>query len=624
MTIPSLTEATIRAHSAPESFSRGQAYYRNGAVSGLMLRGNELHAEVEGSQYTPYRVRIAFDQGGVATASCSCPYDWGGWCKHIVAALLASLHNTGPIVARPPLEALLADLDRAQLQRLLLGLAERDPDLADAIDRQIGLLRLTDAAPQTRSAGAPARRSPIDQAAIRQQVQFAMRPHRRGRYGDYEDDYGYDDEDPGGEVVEAVRPLLDRAREFISSGDARNALEILDALSAEYLAGCRALSEQLDEIYGLGIADVSAGEFLGELGEAWAEAILSADLSDDERHEWGERIADLRDEAADLDVGEALDIALTAAEQGWAYPPLQRVFAGEITELGAWDGPSPEFADELALIRLRVLERQGRTQEYLYLAEAEGQTELYLLMLARLGRTAEAVAEGLQHLTTPQDALALAKVLREQGDQDGAWKIAEHGLALPEPQPADGYTGYFIESRKAELADWAVDLAAGMGLSDQALRAVELSFRAAPSLKTYLRAQDLAGAQWNQLRAKLLDTLRRSGSAAAKVDVLLHEGLIDDAIAAVGRGASDDLLERVMDAAAASRPGWVIAAATAQAEQIMRAGDSQHYERAVAWLRRARDAFRANGRAADWQGYLAGVRAQHGRKYKLMGLIEKL
>jgi uncharacterized Zn finger protein len=621
--IPALSESTIRTHSSSESFSRGQSYYRKGAVSGLMLRGNELQAEVEGSEYAPYRVRITFDQGGVTAATCSCPYDWGGWCKHIVAALLASLRSEGPIAARPPLEALLADLDRAQLQALLLGLAERDPDLADTIDRQIGLLRLANAAPQSRSAGTPARRSPIDQAAIRQQVQFAMRPQRRGRYGDY-DDYDYDDEDPGGEVVEAVRPLLERAREFVSGGDARSALAILDALSAEYLAGCRALSEQLDDMYGLSIDETSAGEFLGDLGEAWAEAILSADLLDDERDQWGERIAELRDEAADLDIGQKLDIALTAAEHGWDYPPLKRVFAGEITELGAWDGPAPEFSDELALIRLRILERQGRTQEYLHLAEAEGQTELYLLMLARLGRTAEAVAEGLQYLTTPNDALALAKALREQGDLAGAWQIAQHGLALPPPRLEHGYTGYFTEAHKAELADWAVELAVGMAQPEQALRAAETAFRIAPSLPSYLRAQDLAGVQWDELRPRLLDILRRSGQAAAKVDVFLHEGLIDDAIAAVDGSSDYRLLERVMDVAAAARPGWVIAAATDQAERIMRAGDAQRYEQAVGWLRRARDAFRADGRPADWQGYLEGVRAQHGRKYKLMGLIERM
>jgi uncharacterized Zn finger protein len=84
------------------------------------------------------------------------------------------------------------------------------------------------------------------------------------------------------------------------------------------------------------------------------------------------------------------------------------------------------------------------------------------------------------------------------------------------------------------------------------------------------------------------------------------------------------LLERVMDAAIAAQPDWVIAAASAQAERIMDAGDAQHYYHAVEWLRRARDAFRAAGRPGDWQGYLSSIRAKHGRKYKLMGLIEKL
>jgi len=624
MTIPALTEAVIRSHTEPEPFSRGQTYYRNGAVSGLMLRGGELHAEVEGSQYRPYRVRIAFNQGGVTAASCSCPYDWGGWCKHIVATLLASMHAAGPIVARPPLEALLSELDRAQLQALLLGLAARDADLADAIDRQITLLRLADAAPQARSAGAPARRSPIDQAAIRQQVQFAMQPQRRGRYDDYDDYDNYDDEDPGGEAVEALRPLLMRAREFLAGGDAHSALDILDALSDGFLAGCRALADQLDEMYGLSIAETSAGEFLGDVGEAWAEAILSDDLSDDERDQWGERIAGLRDEAADLDIGDRLDIALTAAEHGWDYPPLQRVLAGQITELGAWDGPSPDFSDELALIRLRILERQGRTQEYLYLAEAEGQIQKYLLMLVRLGRAADAVAEGLRYLASPDEALELAKALREHGDLAGAWQIAEHGLRLVAIPAAPGSVSSFSAQRKAELADWASDLAADMGQPEQALRVAAISFQIAPSLKSYFRAQGLAGARWDDLRPQLLDTLRGSASAAAKVDIFLHEGLIDDAIAALKGAYPTGLLERVMDVAVGPRPGWVIKAAIAQAEQIMRAGDAQHYEQAVGWLRRARDAFRADGRPAEWQAYLAEVRAKYGRKYKLMGLIERM
>jgi uncharacterized Zn finger protein len=55
----------------------------------------------------------------------------------------------------------------------------------------------------------------------------------------------------------------------------------------------------------------------------------------------------------------------------------------------------------------------------------------------------------------------------------------------------------------------------------------------------------------------------------------------------------------------------------------MDAGDAQHYDHAVGWLVRTRDAYRVAGRIDDWRGYLGGIRAKHGRKYKLMGLIDK-
>ena len=173
--IPNLSEAIIRANVAPDSFSRGQSYFNSGAVADLARRGNTLQGQVEGSQYTPYRVTITFDQGGVTAASCTCPYDWGGWCKHIVAVLLTCLYEGEDIEARPALDELLSELDRAQLQALLVGLAERNPELADAIERQAALLRLASAAPQARQVGGSVRRSPIDQESIRRQVRGERR-----------------------------------------------------------------------------------------------------------------------------------------------------------------------------------------------------------------------------------------------------------------------------------------------------------------------------------------------------------------------------------------------------------------------------------------------------------------
>jgi uncharacterized Zn finger protein len=245
-------------------------------------------------------------------------------------------------------------------------------------------------------------------------------------------------------------------------------------------------------------------------------------------------------------------------------------------------------------------------------------------MLAKMGRARAAVDEGIQYLTTPHDLFEVARVLREGGELESALQVAEHGLALKPPAVVDGYASYYVEHDKAALAAWTAELASGMGLRDRALQAAETAFRVAPSLVAYLKAQELADERWEAVRLGLLAQLRQSHAADAKVDVFLHEQLIDDAIAAVKDGYGYGLLERVMDAAIATRPDWVIEAAKAQAERIMDAGDAKHYDHAVGWLRRARDAYRAAGRATDWQSYLGSIKNTHGRKYKLMALIQGL
>jgi uncharacterized Zn finger protein len=622
--IPGLSEATIRANASPDSFSRGYSYFESGAVADVALRGNTLQGQVEGSQYTPYRINISFGQNGVTSASCTCPYDWGGWCKHIVAVLLTCLHEGEDIETRPALDELLADLDRAQLQGLLVGLAERNPELADTIERQAALLRLANAAPQAGQAGGSVRRSPIDQESIRRQVRIVIQSAARDE-DDYYNDYYDDESDPGEDIAAQVREIISQAALFTVGGDAHSALAILEAITDEFLNGYGSIYDDYEEMYGE--YEGAASDLFAELADSWAEAILTSDLSADERRTWVEKLAGWRDEATDVGQDGPFAMAVTAAEQGWDYPPLQRVLAGAITVQGAWEGDSPDYADELALVRLRILERQGRHQEYLYLAEAEGQLDRYVVMLAKIGRTEEAVAEGLKYLTTPQEVLETAKVLRERGETAAALQIAEHGLALDAPkEPFPGYN-LNTEHNKGPLAEWTADLAADMGESERALRAAEVAFRAAPSLNAYRKAVELAGERSDVVKANLLKHLRQASVYAgdAKIDIFLHEGRIDDAIDTVsGKNYYGVGLGRVMDAALATRPDWVIKKASAQAEGIMNAGKAQHYDNAVDWLRRVRDAYKSAGRIDEWRKYLQSIRAEHGRKYKLMGLIERL
>jgi len=64
----------------------------------------------------PYQVRIIFDADGIREATCSCPYDWSGWCKHIVAMLLTYIHAPETMEERPSLVVRWLEKARAAYQ----------------------------------------------------------------------------------------------------------------------------------------------------------------------------------------------------------------------------------------------------------------------------------------------------------------------------------------------------------------------------------------------------------------------------------------------------------------------------------------------------------------------------
>lgn len=131
-----LTGAIIRRNATAQAFQQGEEYYHQGCVDSLVHGGNTLHAELKGSQGIPYRVAVTFEQDQDVDAICSCQADYNGWCRHIVAALLAFLNASPPVQEQPTLADLLSQLNREQLQSLLLKVSERHPDLTDEIVAQ--------------------------------------------------------------------------------------------------------------------------------------------------------------------------------------------------------------------------------------------------------------------------------------------------------------------------------------------------------------------------------------------------------------------------------------------------------------------------------------------------------
>ncbi|MBO3462810.1 SWIM zinc finger domain-containing protein [Aetokthonos hydrillicola Thurmond2011] len=488
---------------------------------------------------------------------------------------------------RPSLEEQLACLDRSQTQKLLENLVAKHPELIEDIDLEISLISNSALTKKTSNF---ANNSSIDTTPFKRQVRQILRDAVRFWEEGCEDD----------PLSEELLNIIQVAVDFSERGDTNNAIAILEVITSTCV-------EYWDDVADYGAENE---EIVQDLNEAWCEAILSDEPTQEEKVDLKVSLERWQQEW-DADFG----LALEALDQGWSYSPLMEVLQGNITEQGAWDKEAPDYANDLALIRLKILEREERYQEYLFLAQAEGQTQQYLTMLAQLGRIEEAIAAAQTKTTSMDEAFALAKKLKEQDALPQALDIAQMGLKLP-------------GSYHYDLGTWTSDLAEQLGDHQAALSAKVVAFQARPSFQDYQKIEDLAGENWAGIKQDLLNILYIHGAwgiEEAKVDIFLHEGLIDDAIATVADLSSyySSIIRKVMDAAICHNPDWVIADARRRAETIMDAAKTEQYCYAVEWLKKVRLAYLESGRGSEWSNYRSQLMETHARKYKLMGLFKQ-
>ena len=187
---------------------------------------------------------------------------------------------------------------------------------------------------------------------------------------------------------------------------------------------------------------------------------------------------------------------------------------------------------------------------YLNLARAAGEFASYTEQLVKLSRVAEAVEFGLTAFRSPDDALALAKALRQAGSHDEALKIAGAGLGLEGEKRGDWHRPV------SALAHWLRDYAAGLGRTSLAIETASIEFDCTLSMEDYMAAKNWAGESWAELRAKLLERLGQEHHASDRVRIYLSEAMIDEAVACVGDketfGIGDETLMQLADAAHAS------------------------------------------------------------------------
>ena len=592
-TIPHLAESDIRSLATTQSWTRGEDYYYSNRVESVVWRDGLLTAEVEGSEYEPYIVQIRFGEQEIRSTDCTCPYDWGGDCKHIIATLLYLCRRRDDIDQRPSVANLIANLNRDQLAEIILDLSISHPAIIDDIERSLPL-----AVPSEPTLSTPALPQ-VDINLLRRQIRAELRTSIKSGYDSWGEDAFYDSD-----LGAALEPAIEQARTYLERGEARKALAILEAATLAWEDGVDSLDEYVRESF----EDV-ASEFTIGLGEIWAEALLTADLTAEEQQKWRELLADL---AETIYGGSSLEIAATAAEHGWTYPPLVTAMQGSITEKGAWEDEAPFFADELAQIRLRILAQRGMFQEYLNLAQAESQFMLYFHMLVKQEQSDQAIAEAMQYLKASEDILALARTLADHDEIEKAFQLAQHGLELEESRG------------KAGLAEWLRDQAEKHQQPDLALKAALRALAENVTLENYQALQRVSGDAWETLRAEAMEITAQGKSADNKADIYLCEKMYEQATTVVDQAVWCSNIDKVIEAVKAEYPEWAFRQCQERAEAIMDAGQAKNYHVAAEWLRRGRGILLLAGENDMWDTYLAQVMDKHQRKYKLMPMLREL
>jgi uncharacterized Zn finger protein len=604
MSVPRLTESIIRAGADARSYERGYALWQDGAISNAAIQGDTLSGECEGTSAPYYLLRVELDEGGIRSAHCSCPYEYGGYCKHLVALLLAFIHEPKQFVKRKAPAELLADLDREALLALLTKLLRDRPELVDWVEAAI-------AAPSGKAKRG--KRKTVDAEVYRRQVRHILHSLDRMRPSEA---YWH-----VGGLVHELAEVETNAMKFLEAGDAETALAILLALIEEASQGF----EMIDDSNG----DFSG--FLRDLGQPLAEVILSLELSPVEREQLKNQLRKYDRNMSAYMTGGALDVAFEALEYGWTDQPrrsrpavVEDKWDEEDDELDEYDEDDVDVYEDAGTIgwpayrpadlteaKLNVLQRQNRVEEYLALCQAANRHLRYALKLAELDRVAEAVKFARSHLTTAGEALQLAQQLRTLNHLTEALAIGERGLQLK---------GY-----KHSLAEWLAPIEEAQGRKAQALAAWQAAFNEEPTLETYQTIQQLAGSKWKKLQPDLMIALHKYYSQLPLAQVLIHEEAWTDAMAlAERRDVEYPVVEAVADAVIQHYPDWVLRVSVKHAERLMVEANSKNYPIAAGWLKRVKAAYQVLGQTAEWRRYLARIKEQYKRRPALQAQLNRL
>jgi uncharacterized Zn finger protein len=578
-----LDPETLRGRAGDRTFQRGQHYAAEGRVTGMVGEGDDLSGTVAGTD--DYGVRLWLD-GDELAASCDCPVGEDGvFCKHMVALALAWLDEeavppepdqklTRPRPARPRRVTLddirthLEGLDHAKLVELVLAQADRDDSLREHLALRVAMADAT-------GAGVDLVMRAIDQAV------------RAPDFIRYADTYGY---------ARGIDAAIDLVEEILQDGSAAVAIEVCE----HALGRIERAMESVDDSDGA----------MGGLLERVQELHLAAcEVARPDPVNLATRLFawELGDEW-DVFSGAALTYADVLGEAGLAeYRRRAEVEWAKVPPLTPGAEVGRSFGDR----RFRI------TSIMASLARASGNVDELVAIMSR-------------DLSSPYAFLEIARVCLEASRADEALEWAERGM-LAFPGTPDGRLRAFL----AELYHQR-------SRHNEAIALIWAAFEDGPTPEGFLLLKAHAERidAWPVWRARAFGTAREAvaraqetarparfrwdlpvdGSALARMH--LSEGDLDAAWReATALGCSERVWRELARRREADHPADAIPIYQREVEALLGTKRNDGYAAAVELLGHIRGLMVTLGAEAEFAGYLATVRAAHGRKRNFTSML---
>jgi len=559
-TLPRLTEAQIRKLATEQSFQRGDRYYQQGRILNPMRQESVLWADCQGSEL--YQPRITLGKQGIVSADCTCPYDWGGLCKHQVALLLAYVHQPDTFHVVPSVSEMLAARSREDLIELVELMVQRHPSL-------LSLVELSTAQPQPGQA--------LDLSIYRRQAQRALRQE------DME------------AIATDLQPLIDTANQLFQQDNWLWAGALYQMLLAEITASyddnLRSIDYDgdicivaQDAAEGLGKCLAQAGSLDLETRAIWLHTLLDAELKDTE--------------LGGIDYAYPARDALlqwaTDAEWEWVEDRVR----GEIQR-----SSSDRWTRDVLVRLLADRQKQrGSNETARNLIHELGSPEQRAFLLVEEGKIETAMAIARQHFThLPGLMLQFADAL-----------LAAHATT----QAVELIAQLAKQEKSWGYRQWLTKYYQECGDPQTALNWQQQIFWDSPSLDGYKQLQDIGqkAGTWEQLRDDLLQTLQQKKQLLLLTHIAFYEKNIERVLELFPQlkdWEQSGFRQPLAKAIETSHPQMAIALYKQLATRAIEQKNRNAYREAIQHLQRVKAVCESCNTLSDWTEYIAQLRSQY-------------